>query len=281
MEVLSRRAFMLLNMGLIFKPQISLSMPIKLASVENNAFVCSTVSLAEDTPSLATGRPSNTAIANNSAEEFKISPFGVATAKKKWGFDRGLTPDTGIVTLGVHFLNGSSEMHAEVERRAKLWIDERLSRKLKFQFNVCSERSQIRILFNNEKNESVLGSDAERAKYESSPTMWIKDLRSVTHEFGHALCLRHEHRHSEFPYEFHEDIVIADMKEKGWKPADTRRNILNKIAKSECLGDTEFNRESVMLYEIPDHWLRVGQALNPNRDVSQRDRNCVYALYEA
>lgn len=278
---LSRRAFVLLNMGLFLKSKTAQSLTSISTRVDKDPFICSTISLDNDTPAIATGDPSNAAIATDVPTEFEITPFGVATAKRKWELDHGMTPDTGVITLGIHFLNGSNEMQSEVKRRAKGWIDNRLSQKLRFNFGVCLEESQIRLLFNDNKNEAAIGSDALKSKYASSPTMWIKDMRSVTHEFGHALCLRHEHRHSEFPYVFKDDIVIAEMKKHGWKPKDIRRNILNKIADSECIGDPDFNKKSVMLYEIPDHWLESGQALSPNREISQRDRDCVYELYKA
>ena len=50
---------------------------------------------------------------------------------------------------------------------------------------------------------------------------------------------------------------------------------------AQCVGDPGFNRDSVMMYEVPQNWTVGGVFSQPlNRDISARDRLCLSGIYK-
>lgn len=251
---------------------------------EEETFICSSRPLPDDDPEVAAYSAGVPDIASGPESEYLTTPFGVATAKKRWRTTDGLTKNSGVITLGVFFMNGEQGEHDSVMSRANKWIDGKLGKKLEFRVVQDASDAQIRVHLDKlGPNNSAIGRDAIHSSFKGLPTMRIANMRSVAHEFGHALCLRHEHRHEEFPYKFKEETVIAEMRKppNKWSATKTRRNILNPISGSKCVGDKAFNEDSVMIYQIPRRWLEEGGPIRPNRNISKRDRSCVYSIYEA
>ncbi|TLP60434.1 hypothetical protein FEE96_16390 [Parasedimentitalea maritima] len=254
------------------------------AEFEEEGFICGALPIADDDIELANDLPDEFEVQPGEASEFKTTPFGVASAKKRWRRKDGLTPNTGLITLGVFFYNGSDSRKSDLKQKAEGWLDERLSKKIAFRFDVDEKDAHIRVNFSSKHgNNSAIGRDALHSSFDGKPTMNIQNMRSVAHEFGHALCLRHEHRHEEKPFTFNEEAVIKELAgpPNNWTESTTRRNILSPLANAKCIGDPAFNEDSVMIYRIPARWTNEGESFSPNRKISDRDRNCMYSLYKA
>lgn len=216
--------------------------------------------------------------------EFRINDYGAFIFSKRWRKSDGLTPNTGKITLGCYFMNGSISQQRKVIEAARDWLKGDLKKLIDFRFDVPRERSHIRISLGGRVNNSYVGRYNLRITKERV-TMNLANFsrrRVVQHEFGHALGLRHEHR---FPdaIEFNRDVVIADARARwGWSEAQTERNILDPLSKNaQCIGDPSFNPRSVMIYPIPKTWTRSGKSYGGNNPISNRDRRCLIGVYSA
>lgn len=216
--------------------------------------------------------------------EFKITPYGTAYFDHRWRRGDGLTPDTGVITLGVHFLNGSESQKSVARRAASVWLTGELGTRMAFRFDVPRNQAQITINFNTfGRNNSIVG--RESAKYaQSQETMNLADLvdHIIQHEFGHAIGLQHEHQHPSVGIEWNKPAVIADMAKQGWTPDMVQRNIFERYsANYTCIGDQTFNPDLLMLYPIPRRWTVNQFSSGTNAAISDRDRRCVEGLYRA
>ena len=114
--------------------------------------------------------------------------------------------------------------------------------------------AQVRVHFEPDGgNWSYVGRDAHSIA-DPKPTMNLAnvDQRTVLHEFCHMLGLLHEHTHPARPFEFHERVVIEEMRAAyGWDEELTRANILDKSPEADA---TAFDEDSIMMYDIPERW---------------------------
>ena len=93
----------------------------------------------------------------------------------------------------------------------------------------------------------------------NDPTMWFTtnfSHNTLLHEFGHALGLTHEHLSPKFKDYFawtSEEKVLAYYKQsnRGWTDADVRHNVLTTRLVDTSTPLVDFDRRSVMTYEIP------------------------------
>ncbi|WP_287236248.1 M12 family metallopeptidase [Mesorhizobium sp.] len=219
------------------------------------------------------------------AEAAGLSPFGTALIKDIWRRTDGLTPGTGIITLGVYFDEASSRDQREsTELHATKWLEGDLGNVLNFRFGVeTRDEAQITITFNTNDNRSEVG---RRGLDVTAPNFSMhlskQTERTVCHEFGHALGLIHEHSNVDAPFVWNEQTVIDEMKQRKWTEADVRSNIFARVGKDlSCLGDPKFNGQSIMLYPIKPIWTADGRSYPLNTKISDGDRNCLVALYRA
>lgn len=214
---------------------------------------------------------------------FKLTPFGTALLAKRWRKTDGLTPNTGKITLGIHFLDGSSADRSRVMSIAPKWLEGELGNAIAFKFDVPRKKSQVRISFASDGgNTSEVGRDALPVS-SSKKTMNLQQTtdRAILHEFGHALGLSHEHAHPKSGIVWTEPVVIAELYAKyGWSEAKVRANVMNRYSKEyACIGDKSFNRKSIMMYEIPERWTLNGFSSKLTTKISARDRSCVVGIY--
>jgi serralysin len=253
------------------------------------AFICGTVD-RDASPDMQTiidrfssnagsGRFQVEAVVNDS----KFTPYGTANLDHRWLRSDGLTPNTNFITLGVHFFNGTADQRTMVEKAANVWLVGDLGTRLKFEFGVDQSRAQISIHFGAEGNNSIVG--RESATYaKTRPSMRLQDMYEyiVTHEFGHALGLQHEHQNPATAIKWHRAAVIADMASQGWTPQMCEQNIFSRFSKQyACIGSPTFDAASIMLYPIPSHWTEDGYSTSTNTAVSTGDAKCVVGLYRA
>ncbi|MBX3520795.1 MAG: hypothetical protein KF835_12355 [Xanthobacteraceae bacterium] len=223
----------------------------------------------------------DTTVLRNQLEQFKITPFGAVYLSDRWRKSDGLTPNSDKITLGIHFMGGDNAKREAVRTAAPKWLEGDLGNLIAFQFDVPIQKSQIRISFSSQEgNHSLVGRDA--ARYPGYRTMNLIDVEEpiILHEFGHALALQHEHLHPTSGIVWNEQVVINEMKQRfGWSAQYTRMNILNRLtSEAACVGDPTMDRQSIMMYPIPEHWTQ-----NFSSDwidhISDRDRKCLIGVY--
>lgn len=212
-----------------------------------------------------------------------ITEYGTGMVSDTWRRRDGLTPGTGKISLGVAFIDGDDQQKAAVRTHAVKWLTGDLGRVLDFRFDVPREQAQISITFNTTLNKSLIGRSS-RDVAKSQATMHLSQAieRSICHEFGHALGLRHEHSNPNGDIQWNEPVVIADMAAQNWTADMVRANIFKKFGPEyACIGDPGFNTHSIMLYPIKRSWTLNGFSVPLNEHISDGDEKCLVALYNA
>ncbi len=220
---------------------------------------------------------------NAALVEDGITPYGVANASHIWRKSDGMTPGTGKITLGVAFLDGTAAQHQTVETLARKWLTGALGRVIDFRFGVPRAQCQISITFNTQWNKSSVGRrSAAVARDRASMHLGQLVERTVTHEFGHALGLQHEHSSPNSPIQWNKPVVIADMAQQGWSAEMVENNIFAKFGPDyACIGDPDLNLASVMMYPIKRTWTLNGISVGQNNRIDTRDEKCLIGLYRA
>lgn len=181
--------------------------------------------------------------------------------------------------LKVRFLNGTITQQNMVKRFAPKWM-EYANLTLTFG-NVFT--SQIRISFNsNDGAWSYLGTDATKAPV-SQPTMNLgwQDESVILHEFGHMLGMVHEHQSpADNPIQWNRDAVIKDLSgpPNNWTIEQIESNVFNRYSTSQINGSV-FDPKSIMLYSFPADWTTNGFHTEPNKDLSDLDKEFAQRVY--
>lgn len=214
--------------------------------------------------------------------EFRITDFGTAFLSQRWQPSDGLASKDETIRIGIHFINGTPSERRHVEDAARVWLDGRLGTRIQFEFGVTANASQVRVRIGGDANNSFIGRYNARIRHER-PTMNLASTSSSVcqHEFGHMLCLWHEHLNPTMPLTLKPEIVIADMRRRyKWTEVQTHENILNRLnSDAQCVGDPTFNHDSIMLYDIPADWTVEQRGYSRSKAISSRDMACLYALY--
>lgn len=251
---------------------------------ERPAFVCTTVDTPSGSGRAAADPPAGVQL-SAAVPSIPVLPTirvqGTAFTDDRWRPEHGLTPNSGVITLGVHFLNGSSAQRAFVRRVAPEWTTGALGRRLQLRFDVSRDRSDIRVRLDAGGDRSEVGRrNRDVPRGQATMTLTGANRRAVLHEFVHALGLRHEHHHPRNGIQWRESVVIAELRAYGWTEAMVRANVLDKFpAAAACRGDPEFNRNSIMIYPIQGRWTRDGFSTPTISTISARDRRCLEGLY--
>ncbi|MDX0200944.1 hypothetical protein GOB99_15315 [Sinorhizobium meliloti] len=268
----------------------SAALTVHSTAAEDEDFICSSVeppqqSFEVDFYAWTEGRTPesiNDAIAA-AKTNFKLNDYGTAFLADRWREMDGLTPNSGVITLGIAFLSGSAPQQDLVRNLAVEWLEGGVEQRIAFRFDVPPSKAQIRISFNPDGgNNSLVGRQALLSPVLNRTMNLAQVTRRVTlHEFGHALGLKHEHMNVHGPIVWDEKKVISEMREThGWSSATTRRNILQKLSNdASCVGDPGFNPQSIMLYPIPKRWTLNGFSSRLNTNISDRDRQCLRGVY--
>ncbi len=153
---------------------------------------------------------------------------------------------------------------------------------------IDSPNGDIRITADNTSSAawSRVGTDARNAPA-SEPTMSIGFANSpatlaakIQHEFGHALGLRHEHKHPDRTVDFNKEYVYQDYELRG----KTRRQANHDIVRPFSRDDVKlsaYDRQSIMHYGFSALQMNDGKELPKNLQLSDGDKNFIQSLYPA
>lgn len=200
-------------------------------------------------------------------------------------------------TLKVKFIGGNDFLQSKVKQYAVEWSKHC---SIKFEF-ITSGVAQIRVSFENGKGSwSIIGKASESYSinpstgqlYQSNngPTMnfgWFNAYtpdeefsRTVTHEFGHALGLIHEHQSPATRIPWNTDAVYryyADT--QGWSKPEVDQNIFNRYSSSSTQY-SQYDKLSIMHYPIPASFLLdPSYEVGWNTHLSEIDKKFIPVIY--
>lgn len=193
--------------------------------------------------------------------------------------------DTGR-TLTVSFLDGHPEVQDKVLDVARQWSEHA---NIGFR-RVEGNTADIRVSFAEQGSSwSHVGTRALSVPSDR-PTMnfgWLdRDSsdteyeRVVLHEFGHALGCIHEHQSPSAGVIPWDKIKVYEhyRRTNGWPTSRVDHNVFQRYDRT-LVNASEFDRESIMLYAIPDE-LTVGTWSTPwNSRLSPRDKAFIGLRY--
>jgi hypothetical protein len=209
--------------------------------------------------------------------------------------------------LKVCFFGGTDEARSIVAEYALNWEGADHAMKLDFgkngKFRTCKKdgkvEMQIRVGFDKKGYWSALGADSvvlvpqnEQSLnlngFEKLTRATVKEghVRTIRHEFGHALALMHEHQNPKSPCEeeFDWDKIYELL---GGPPDEWPKEVVDfnmrKLEGPDVVA-SEFNGKSVMLYQFyPEFYKRGTKSpcyiATPNTDISGGDRTEIVNLY--
>ncbi|RJE18365.1 hypothetical protein PHISCL_09296 [Aspergillus sclerotialis] len=206
--------------------------------------------------------------------------------------DKTWTPDSdGIVYISIGFLDEDDPKWYDdidsIRYHAGDWEDAVPC--LQFDWRYDIEQCDVRIELGGTKSWSKIGTNALDYDW-PEPTMHLpnrnncSDLewhRHIRHEFGHMLGAEHEQFSPRFPWKFDRDAVIEDV---GSSKAQT--DMLKTFKKSDNILCSEFDEDSIMLYNIEKRWLkkkkprgRSPRSISEKHHLSDLDKSTMRKAY--
>lgn len=188
--------------------------------------------------------------------------------------------------IRISFLDGTDEQKALVRRFAAEWIAPGMA---DLTFSWVPTGGDIRISFKYEGSWSVIGTTCRQVP-KGEPTMnfgWLTpgisddEARAVIlHEFGHALGLIHEHQNPDQPIKWNKPVVIEDLSgpPNNWDEATIEHNMFETYPPNEIAG-TKLDKNSIMMYPIPESWTIGGFSVGFNSKLSEEDKRFIKKQY--
>ncbi|MCX6180863.1 MAG: hypothetical protein NT150_02890 [Bacteroidetes bacterium] len=187
-------------------------------------------------------------------------------------------------TIKIKFLDGTSFQQEKVKLYSSEWLK---YANLKFQWVATTEIADIKISFDATKGSwSHLGTRCTWTSQTSAsmnydlitPTTSESLIkRGVLHEFGHALGLIHEHQSPASTISWNKQAVYdAHKSSPNYSKADIDQNFFYPASASNY---SEFDKYSVMIYEIPSAWTTDGFFTTANSELSTMDKKYIAINY--
>ncbi|KAI1115831.1 hypothetical protein F5Y14DRAFT_105307 [Nemania sp. NC0429] len=208
---------------------------------------------------------------------------GVGNEATKWPHDKH--------RLKVYFMNGSDYEKQLVESLVTKHYNS-IPMRLRFEFPSPGDKysSDIRVMFTTE-SKAYYGRDAQR--HPGEPTLWLnrnpgfnrsEDNRAklqadILHEFGHALSLKHEHKHPGCNIQWNYPVL---RQSSGWDDQKVRKNYAKSTstAVNYRWGNKPYDRKSIMHYSVRRGETQSGLLQIPmNTVLSDGDRDMLSRLY--
>ncbi len=190
-------------------------------------------------------------------------------------------------SLRVRFLDGDPQVHARIPAFAQQWS---AYANITFQFGNDPD-AEIRISFQNQGSWSYIGTDALVIP-KSQPTMnfgWLtlattndEYQRVVTHEFGHALGCIHEHQNpvNNIPWDREAVYRYYQGPPNYWSREQVDINLFTRY-EADITQFSAFDRQSIMLYPIPNEFTIGDFEVGWNKTLSATDKQFMTTLYSA
>lgn len=187
--------------------------------------------------------------------------------------------------LKVKFLDGDPVVQEKLQPFAHEW--EKYAN-IKFEFGQ-DPKAEIRISFKQTGSWSYLGTDALGIPL-NQPTMnfgWLTKStaleeysRVVIHEFGHALACIHEHQNpsTNIPWDKEKVYKYYQGPPNNWTRMQVDINLFTRYAKDDTQF-SEFDKESIMLYPIPNDFTIGDFEVGWNKVLSAVDKQYIGTLY--
>ena len=203
-------------------------------------------------------------------------PFLAVVTGKKWQNGR---------TLRVRFLDGDPAVQAKLQPYAQQWSD---FANITFVFG-DDPNAEIRISFRQPGSWSFIGTDALTIAA-NEPTMnfgWLNSgtadeeySRVVIHEFGHALGCIHEHSSpvANIPWDKEAVYRYYMGPPNNWSKAQVDFNLFERYSQ-DTTQFTQFDRESIMLYPVPNQFTIGDFEVGWNTRLSTTDKEFIGTIY--
>lgn len=210
------------------------------------------------------------------------------------GRSKSLRPTVGDVArlwameseLTIGFYKGSGKLKGWIEEAAMQWVE---YANLKFVFTDVA-KATIRVSFDQPGAWAYLGTQALDIPG-SQPTCnfgWFSGRSSreevfgtVLHEFGHVLGFQHEHGNPASTLKWNKAAVYESFTgpPNHWDRATVDREIFTIWPPKYFPVHKVFDRDSIMMYQMPDTYFLGGDSIPHNRELSALDKQFVAALY--
>lgn len=203
---------------------------------------------------------------------------GVIVSGKKWQQN---------FEIKIAFMDGDGSVIDRIRRHMQVWLD---YINLKFKF-VDDPDAHVRVAQRlGQGSWSYLGPDCLLIKDRSEPTMnfgWLEadtpDVeygRVVPHEVGHMLGLTHEHLSPTAGIPWDKEAVYAKLSgpPNSWSREDIDHNYFNVYSETQTQFSA-FDRESIMLYPVPNEFTIGDFAIGWNGQLSAMDKQFVSEQY--
>lgn len=189
--------------------------------------------------------------------------------------------------IKIKFLNGTSFLQSKVIQFASQWLP---YANVEFQIVSAAENADIKINFDNSGGSwSYIGKDCQYIAQNqasmnfgwfTSSTTDAEFSRTVTHEFGHALSLIHEHQSPAANISWNKTAVYSYFAgaPNYWSAAIVDANIFYKYSTTQT-NYTAFDGKSIMVYSIPSSWTTNGFSVSSNSTLSATDKSFIGQIY--
>lgn len=196
-------------------------------------------------------------------------------------------------TLKIKFLNGTEAQKAKVKEMASDWLN---YANIKFEWLALTApgNSDVRISFKHNGDTSswsYIGTDCFSIP-QNKPTMnfgWLDQngrdtdeySRTVKHEFGHAIGALHEHQSpaaGTIPWDKPKVYAYYGGPPNNWSKEDVDNNLFRTYETSKTQF-SQFDKDSIMLYAIPNE-LTIGDwETKSNKVLSAMDKQFISTIY--